>query len=69
MKMHYIEFVDLAPKRPTQRRCPIKPSEQRAGKISDLDTFQINRRTDWHRTVSRPVNVRRKDLDFVASGY
>ena len=65
MKMHDIEFVDLILKRATQCRCPIKSSQQRARKVSDLNAFQINGRTDWHRTVSRPVNVRSKDLDVM----
>src|SRR5450759_2223250 len=67
MKMYDIEFADFALKRATQRRCPIESSEQRTRKISDLNAFQINRKSDWHGTVSRPVNVRSKDLDFMPS--
>src|SRR5437016_14215609 len=67
MKMHYIEFADFALKRATQRRCPIETSEQRTRKISDPNAFQINRNSDWHGTVSRPVNVGSKDLDFMSS--
>src|SRR5262245_46288877 len=67
MKMHYIEFSGFALKRATQRWCPIETSEQRTSKISDPNAFQINRNSDWHGTVSRPVNIRSKDLDFMPS--
>jgi hypothetical protein len=67
MKMYDIEFADFALKRATQRRCPIKSSEQRTGKISDLHAIQINWKSDWHGTVSGAINVRSKDLDFMPS--
>src|SRR5262245_55907665 len=67
MKMHYIEFADFVPKRASQRRCPIETSEQRTGKISDPNAFQINRNFEWDGTVSRPVHVCSIDLDFMSS--
>src|SRR5215471_17324708 len=67
MKMYYIEFVDFALKRATQSRCPIESPEQRTGKISDPNAFQINRKADWHGASSRPVNVRSKDVDLMPS--
>ena len=67
MKMHYIEFANFALKRAAQCRCPIESSEQRTRKISDLNAVQIYRNSDWHGTISRPVNVCSKDLDFMSS--
>src|SRR5262249_19498845 len=67
MKMDYIEFAQFPLKRATQRRCPIKTSEQRTRKISDANAFQIDRNSDWHGTVCRTVNVRSKDLDLMPS--
>jgi hypothetical protein len=32
-----------------------------------LNAFQINWDSDWHGAVSRSINVRRKDLDFMPS--
>jgi hypothetical protein len=69
MKMYCIKFADFAVKRTTQRWCPIEPSEQRARKISNLNAFQIDRKSDWHTTVSRTINIRSKDLDFMPSCY
>ena len=65
MKMYRIEFADFALKRATQRWCPIESSKPRTRKILDLNAFQINRKSDWHGTVYRPVNVRSKDLDLM----
>src|SRR5262249_3359016 len=67
MEMYYIEFVDFTLKRAAQRRCPIEPSEQRTRKISHLNAFQINWESNWHGAVSRPINVRSKNLDFMLS--
>src|SRR5438132_11420382 len=48
-------------------RCPIETFEQRTSKISDPNAFQINRNTDWHGTVSRPVNALSPDMNLVPS--
>jgi hypothetical protein len=32
-----------------------------------VNAFQINRQSDWYGTVSRPVDVRSKNLDFMPS--
>lgn len=67
MKMYYFEVTDFAHKRATQTRCPIESPEQRTRKIMDPNTFQINRKSDWHGACSRPVNVRSKDVDLMSS--
>src|SRR5262249_35019331 len=67
MKMYCIEFANFALQGTTQCRCPIKSSERRTQKISNLNAFQIDGKSDWHRTVSRPINVRSKDMNFVPS--
>src|SRR5215468_3776079 len=69
MKMYFIEFADFALKRAPQGRCPIESSEQRTRKISDLNAFEIDRVSNWYGTVSRPVDIRSKDLDFMASRH
>src|SRR5262245_33405591 len=67
MKMYYIQFADLVRKTMSQRRCPIESPKQRTRKISNLNAFQINWKSDWHWAGSRPVNICSKDLNFVPS--
>jgi hypothetical protein len=65
--MYGIELGYFALKCVIQRRRPIKSSQQRTRKIPDLNAVQINRNPDGHTTVSRPVNVRSKDLEVMPS--
>src|SRR5262245_5270046 len=67
MKMRDVDFADHVIKGPSQRRRPIKSSDQRTREISDLNAIKIHRRRDWSGSNSRPVTVSGKDLQFVPS--
>src|SRR5262245_41651867 len=67
MKMRDVDFADHVIKGPSQRRRPIKSSDQRTREISDLNALKIHRLSDWSGSNSRPVSVSGKDLQFVPS--
>ena len=67
MKMHDIDFADRVMKRLSQRRRPIKSSDEGTSEVLDVNAVKIHRRRDWSASNFWPVDVSGKDLQFVPS--